>query len=212
MDINPENPQSTATYISGRKKYARPQAILWSDNAGSVAEGIRYPLGTEKEDFMILSDDNRGEISITQQRIESRQRMVNGTMRSYHIADKISLSVSWTRLPSRSFSRNVIFNSSGIPQLNTGDTEYTSDGGAGGVEILDWYENHVGPFYVFLGYDKYNNNAFKTGGAVTDQSFSHLGVYNDIRLMYFSSFDYSVEKRGSNNFDFWNISASLEEV
>lgn len=212
MDINPENPQSTAMYISGRKKYARPQAILWSDNAGSVAEGIRYPLGTEKEDFMILSDDNRGEISIAQQRIESRQRMVNGTMRSYHIADKISLSVSWTRLPSRSFSRNVIFNSIGIPQLNTGDTEYTSDGGAGGVEILDWYENHVGPFYVFLGYDKYNNNAFKTGGAVTDQSFSHLGVYNDIRLMYFSSFDYSVEKRGSNNFDFWNISASLEEV
>ena len=212
MDINPQNPQSTSTYVSGRKRYARPQAILWSDNAGSVADGIRYPLGTEKEDFMILSDDNRGEISITQQRIESRQRMVNGTMRSYHIADKISLSVSWNRLPSRSFSRNVVFNSTGAPQLNVGDTEYTSDGGSGGVEILDWYENHPGPFYVFLGYDKYNNNAFKVGGDITDQSFSHLGVYNDIRLMYFSSFDYSVEKRGSNNFDFWNISVSLEEV
>ena len=212
MDINPQNPQSTSTYISGRKKYSRPQAILWSDNAGSVTNGIRYPLGTEKEDFMILSDDNRGEISIGQQRIESRQRMVNGTMRSYHIADKISLSVSWNRLPSRSFSRNVIFNSAGVPQLNTGDTEYTSDGGAGGVEVLDWYENHSGPFYVFLGYDKYNNNAFKVGGAVTDQSFDHLTVYNDIRLMYFASFDYSVEKRGSNNFDFWNISVSLEEV
>jgi hypothetical protein len=52
-------------------------------------------LSIEKEDFVICSDHNRAEMSITQQRIESRQRMINGTMRSYHIADKVSLSVSW---------------------------------------------------------------------------------------------------------------------
>lgn len=211
MDISPSNPTATSTYISGRKRYARPQSMLWSDNAGTISEGVRIPSGNEKEDFIILSDHNRGEMSIAQQRIENRQRMVNGTMRSYHIADKISLSCSWTRLPSRSYSRNVNFDSSGQPTLS-GATEYTVDGGAGGVELLDWYESHSGPFYVYLGYDKYNNDSFKVAGEITDESFNYLSIYNDVRLMYFSNFDYTVEKRGGTNFDFWTINVSLEEV
>lgn len=211
MDISPSNPASTSTYISGRKRYARPQAMLWSDNAGTISEDVRIPIGNEKEDFIILSDHNRAEMSIAQQRIENRQRMVNGTMRAYHIADKISLSCSWTRLPSRSYSRNVNFDVYGQPTLS-GATEYTVDGGAGGVELLDWYESHQNPFYVYLGYDKYNNNSFKVAGNVTDKSFNYLSIYNDVRLMYFANFDYTIEKRGGTNFDFWTISVSLEEV
>lgn len=212
MDINPDNPTATTSYISGRKRYNRPQAMLWSDNAGTITNAIRIPSGIGKEDYIILSDHNRGEISVVQQRIESRQRMINGGMRSYHIADKISLTCSWSRLPSRSYSRNVIFDSSGAPQMSGTDQEYTVDGGAGGVELLDWYETHPGPFYVYLGYDKYNNNSFKVAGQITDDSFEHLSVYNDVRLMYFSSFDYSVEKRGGTNFDFWTVNVSLEEA
>jgi hypothetical protein len=212
MDINPNNPSSTSAYMSGRKRYSRPQAMLWSDNAGTVSNGIRIPSGLEKEDFIILSDHNRGEMSVSQQRIESRQRMINGGMRSYHIADKISISCSWNRLPSRSYSRNVVFNSAGVPQMSGSDQEYTVDGGAGGVELLDWYENHSGPFYVYLGYDKYNSNSLKVAGQVTDESFNYLSIYNDIRLMYFSAFDYSIEKRGATNFDFWTVNVSLEEA
>lgn len=212
MDIDPDNPTTTTSYISGRKRYSRPQAMLWADNAGTIESAIRIPGGLEKEDYLILSDHNRGEISFTPQRIESRQRMVNGGMRSYHIADKVMISCSWTRLPSRSYSRNVNFNTLGKPQMSGNDQEYTADGGAGGVEMLDWYENHQGPFYVYLGYDKYNNDSFKTAGKITDESFNHLSVYNDVRLMYFSSFDYSVEKRGGTNFDFWTVSVSLEEA
>lgn len=211
MDINPSNPIATSSYISGRKRFARPQAMIWADNFGTISEGTRFPIGNEKEDFIILSDHNRGEISISQERVETRQRMVNATMRSYHIADKISISCSWNRLPSRSYSRNVNFNSLGKPTLS-GATEYTVDGGAGGVELLDWYESHPGPFYVYLGYDKYNNDSFKTAGDVTDESFNYLGIYNDVRLMYFSGFEYAIEKRGGTNFDFWNISVSLEEA
>ena len=133
MDISPPNPTATSNYISGRKRYVRPQAMLWSDNSGSIVNGVRIPGGIEKEDFIICSDHNRAEMNISQQRIESRQRMINGTMRSYHIADKISLSVSWDRLPSRSYNRNVNFDSSGKPTMLTTDTEYTADGGAGGV-------------------------------------------------------------------------------
>ena len=213
MDINPSNPNSTSTYIAGRKKYSRPQAMLWSDNDGNIDESkMRFPDGKEKKNFIICSDHNRGEMSISQQRIESRQRMINGTMRSYHIADKISLSVSWGRLPSRSFSRNVIFDSAGKSVMSATDQEHTVDGGAGGVELLDWYENHSGPFYVYLGYDKFNSNSFKVANNVEDESFTHLGVYNDVRMMYFSNFDYSIEKRGGTNFDFWTVNVSLEEV
>ena len=228
MDTNPNNlelvtvdpPTIPSTQVYGpnympkRVKWSRPQAILWSDNAGTIMDDVRFPLGIEKEDFLILSDHNRGEMNISQQRIETRQRMINGTMRSYFIANKITLSVSWSMLPSRSFSRNVTFDENGKPIVlpNNPYTEYTADAGAGGVEVLDWYENHAGPFYVFLAYDKYNNASFATGGSVTDSSFDYLSIYNDVRLMYFSSFEYSIQKRGASNFDFWNISASLEEV
>lgn len=212
MDISPDNPTTTSTYISGRRKYSRPQAMLWSDNAGTITGGVRIPNGLEKEDYIILSDHNRAEISMSKQRIETRQRMVNGTMRSYHTADKLSISCSWSRLPSRSYSRNVNFDASGNPVMSGSDQEYTVDGGAGGVELLDWYENHTGPFYVYLAYDKYNNNSFKVAGQITDESFNYLSIYNDVRLMYFSSFEYTIEKRGGTNFDFWTVNVSLEEV
>lgn len=210
MDINPQNPTATSTYITGRKRYARPQAMLWSDNSGTVSAGVRIPIGTEKEDFIICSDHNRQEISISQQRIENRQRMINGTMRSYHVADKITLSTSWQMLPSRSYNRNVNFSSSGVAQTLTGDVEYTADGGSGGLELLDWYENHSGPFWVYLGYDKYNNMTI--GNTIQDSSFDYLSIYNDVRQMYFSSFEYSIQKRGGTNHDLWNVSVSLEEV
>ena len=211
MDISPSNPSATSSYIAGRKRYARPQAMIWSNNSATITEGVRFPIGNEKEDFIILSDHNRGEISIAQQRVETRQRMINATMRSYHVADKITVSCSWNRLPSRSYSRNVNFNTAGQAELS-GASEYTVDGGAGGVELLDWYESNSGPFYVYLSYDKYNNDSFKVAGNVTDESFNYLSIYNDIRLMYFSNFDYSIEKRGGTNFDFWNINVSLEEA
>jgi hypothetical protein len=202
---------ATSTYISGRKVYARPQALLFSDNAGTLTDGVYYPSGTEKEDFIVLSDHNRGEISISQQRIETRQRMINGTMRSYHTADKTAISVAWNTLPSRSFNRDISFGPDGKPVMpNPTDYENTVDGGAGGVELLEWYQNHSGPFWVYLAYDKYIN--FTTGGVIDDDSFDHLAIYNDIKQMYFASFDYTITKRGGTNFDFWNISLTLEEV
>jgi hypothetical protein len=213
MDINPNNPVATASYISGRKRWARPQAMLWSDNAGTIEGNLRYPSGREKEDFIICSDHNRSEMSISNQRIETRQRMINATMRSYHVADKISISVGWDRLPSRSYNRSTNFDALGDPiSLYPDDKEFTVDGGAGGVELLDWYENHSGPFYVYLGYDKFNASTFNTGGAVTDASFNHLSVYNDVRLMYFASFDYSVQLRGATNHDMWSVNVTLEEA
>lgn len=231
-------------YMQGRKKYQRPQAMLWADNPGTVVDGFHIPLGNEvgsdgtldqAGEFLILSDNNRESIEFTKDRIEVRKRMVNGRMRSYHVADKLQISTSWTMLPSRSFSETPSFysddtsieNLDGKPRVRTQDQyelidtdndpytpsdsvlfrnqQYTTDGGAGGVNLLDWYENHTGSFWVYLAYDKFNN--------FTDEnSMSKLGRYNQVVEVFFSDFTYSVVKRGGSNYDFWDVSVTLEEV
>jgi hypothetical protein len=208
---------ATAAYVSGRKRYQRPQAILWSENAGTLTDGLYVPTGQEIgadpaltaggiDQFLILSDHNRSEMSFSTERIEKRERTINGRMRSYHIADKLKMNVSWNNLPSRAYLDVADFNASGVsPRKNT-TGEYTSDGGAGGMEILDWYENHKGPFWMFLAYDKYKNFGDNDG------AFVNLGKYNQIIQVYFSDFNYSVVKRGGSNHDLWNISVMLEEV
>lgn len=202
---------ATSTYLTGRKKYRRPQAMLWSDAPPEISNGYYVPANfevnaaTSGDDFLILSDHNRKEISFKPERIEQRQRMINGRMRSYHIADKLTISTSWELLPSRAFSGDPQFNVSSGAVGTAGLTQYTVDGGAGGNELLDWYNNHTGSFYVFLAYDKKSN--FAEAG-----QYGHLAEYNEVIEMFISSFDYTVVKRGGASFDFWNISVTLEEV
>ena len=236
-----------ASYILGRKKYARPQALLLSDspaekvvlNEGTPEESFLYlPPGFEvnsenflesntTDNFLILSDHNRGEISFSTDRIEKRERMINGRMRSYHVADKLNLSVSWQNLPSRSFSQVPNFNDvtgktslrtsgqrspgedgsfSVLPNSTASTQQYTVDGGAGGADLLDWYENHQGSFWVYLAYDKPQEFASESN------PYGHLGKYTEFVEVFFSDFQYSVVKRGASNHDFWDVNISLEEV
>lgn len=219
---------ASVNYMTGRKQYARPQALLLANNPGTVSpEGFYIPEGNEIgaailpgtptdeiNNFVILSDDNRAPIDFSIERIESRQRMINGRMRSYHIADKLSISVSWDMLPSRAFRSAPEFNTNdGSSSLNgqfgkpnAADAQFTSDGGAGGVDILNWYENNPGSFWVYLAYDK------RTNFANSQDSYLKLQQYNEIVEVFFANFDYSVVKRGGTNYDFWNISFTLEEV
>jgi len=195
--------------------------MLWSDNPGTLEGGVYVPQGYEIgsvspqdtelssiDQFIILSDDNRSSIDFAPTRIERRERMINGRMRSYHIADKMTISTSWDMLPSRSYFTDPEFDPTTGESLykNIPNQEYTSDGGAGGVEILDWYEQHKGPFWVFLSYDKYNNFGKDA------EDFAKLGRYSQIMQMYIADFNYSVQRRGANTYDFWNISVALEEV
>lgn len=259
---------ASTEYILGRKKYGRPQAMLWADNPGTLtSSGLYVPTGTEigaiavdteiPDAFIILSDHGRSPINISPERIEKRERMINGRMRSYHIADKLKIDLSWDMLPSRAYRDDPQFAQSDtdavlgsytdpntldttqpvlVPEYKTGQSrlrgmsgEYTVDGGAGGVELLEWYENHKGPFWAYLSYDKYTN--FPT--TETKSKYNHLAEYNQVIEVYITKFDYSVVKRGQqyiigyeknadgtnilskpiyNGHDFWNVSVSLEEV
>lgn len=212
---------ATEAYMLGRKRYQRPQAMVWSENPGTLVDGLYIPNGFEtnsdidaEEDeslldqFLILSDDNRSALDFKPERIESRKRMANGRMRSYHIADKMTLSTSWDMLPSRAYALRPNYNleNGKSPYINNNLQEYTTDGGAGGVDLLKWYENHKGSFWVFLAYDK-----FSVFGD-NDAAYAHLPQYNQLIEMFISDFSYSVVKRGGSNHDFWNISVTLEEV
>jgi hypothetical protein len=217
---------ATNTYMSGRKKYSRPQAMLFADNPGTKVNGFYIPDGSEigsytasedtTGDFLILSDDNRSSIEFKPTRIEKRERMINGRMRSYHIADKIQISASWEMLPSRAYDTKADFDANGNADMvktvsRTNPLEFTTDGGAGGVELLDWYENHKGSFWVYLSYDKYTNFE-DTDLTEVDNRFNNLNKYNEIIEVFFSDFSYSVVKRSGLNFDFWNVSLTLEEA
>lgn len=216
-------------YMLGRRRFARPQGMLWSENPGTLEvvdqgtseEKIYYiPAGYEIgqdlpenpdsnliDQFIILSDDNRSAMDLATNRIEKRERMINGRMRSYHIADKLTLSTSWQMLPSRAYKGDPEFDSLGkSPDYKNLNREFTSDGGAGGAEILDWYNQHQGSFWVFLSYDNY-----KTFGA-GDAAYNQLDKYSEVVEMFITNFDYSVEKRGASLHDLWNISVTLEEV
>lgn len=203
---------ATKDYIySGRKQYARPQGMLWADNPGTTEDGFYVPDGDENwvgstmPNFIVLSDDNRGDIQVTPQRIEQRKRMVNGRMRSYHVADKLQISTSWQMIPSRASNLKPEFNSTtGLPSDLA--SMYTSDGGAGGNELLDWYENHKGSFWVYLAYDKYTNFGHE------DAAYANIGKYNQVIEMYISNFTYTIKKRGSTNMDMWDINVTLEEA
>ena len=243
MSVSANYIYGNGSTIKGRKTWKRPQAMLWADAAPTISGSKLIPVGYEigsdlssEDQFLILSDHNRAALEMSTERIEQRQRMANGTMRSYHIADKLTISTSWSMLPSRSFKDYPNFNNvdtnpdaaidnTGKPQLMaqpySGGSEvsavpsgskfypqeqYTADGGAGGGEMLDWYENHTGPFWVLLSYDKYNN--FGTNNAAR----ARLSEYSQALQMYISSFTYSVVKRGGDNFDMWDVSVTLEEV
>lgn len=219
---------ANAEYMAGRQKYQRPQALLWSNNPGTLALAPKanpsdpdkyvyvpdgYEIGINQllvvdpnlaDDFIVLSDHNRQSLDFSPLRIETRQRMINGRMRSYHIADKLVLSTSWSMLPSRSFALKPNFGEDGI--ASTPGEMYTADGGAGGAELLDWYNNHQGSFWVFLAYDNY-----PLFGKDND-SYGYLAQYNQVMEMYISDFSYSVKKRGGSNHDMWDIQVTLEEV
>jgi hypothetical protein len=195
---------ATSGYLLGRKRFGRPQGVIWSNNSGVLSNGIVVPDGVEGEDFIVLSDHGRGELGFNKQRIENRKRLVNGNMRSYHVADKVSVSWSWDMIPSRAFSNDPIFSNVTGKQTSVSQ-EYTADGGAGGVDLIKWYEDNPGSFYMFLAYDRYDK--------FDSLPYANMDKYNEVLEVYFASFDYTVVKRGSTNtHDFFNVDVSLEEV
>ncbi len=211
------------TYIQNRKHYRRPQGLLFANNPGTASDGTYVPEGDEfgtvsgdrfvSPDWMVLTDDNRGEIDISFERIEQRKRTINGRSRSVHVADKMKISVSWDMIPSRAFigpAATAIIqagdergneNYDGMPRQN----RFTTDGGAGGADMERWYRDNPGNFWVYLAYDNFHRYNY------SEDPWGHLTKYNERVEVFFTEFSHTVVKRGSQ-YDFWNVSLSLEEA
>ena len=175
------------SYDNLQQIWARPSLIILTDtepNAGTGSNTNKWDLG---DNYLYLSDDSRSDLSISFERIEHKQRMINGTMRSYHVADKRTYSTSWKGLPSR---KDFV---SEVEMKNLNNF-------AGGQEILDWYNTHNGSFWALFVYDS---------DATTVKSDIKYNV--ETVNVFFESFSYNVTKRRLDT-DLWDITLSLVEV
>ena len=182
-------------YLQGRKKWDRPQAIIFSNVRFRIVEGGYIPPedANEGTDFMILTDHNRGDLQMNPNRIESRSRMIDGTSRSHHVVDKATLNTSWSQLPGVVATEKLIFDPITGEQVS-GGASYVADDSSSAEDMIDWYDTHTGPFWVYLSYEK-NGTQMQ---------------YIDQKLMYFESFSKTLSKRGL--YDIWKIEISLSEV
>jgi hypothetical protein len=178
------------TYAILDKKYLRPSMIIFCEDepvAGTGGNAGKWELGAN---YLYITDDGRSDLSVSTERIEYRQRMINGRMRKYHVADKKSFSTSWADLPSRKTRAGSISDG----RSNT----ITSDAFAAGNDIKDWYETYTGDFWVILVFDN-------------DDAASNLANTVSVHNVFFDSFNFSVTKRGQYN-DLWNVDIILVEA
>lgn len=170
--------------------WSRPALMIFTDSRPTVidADTGQYNLGTAESGYIYLTDDSRSPLQIGIERIEYKKRMINGRMRSYHVADKRTFSVSWNDLPSVR------------GELSEPKRSSISTGWASAPQMLTWYNDHPDSFFMTLVYDH------GQGGTANNIKYS-LETYN----VFFDDFSYSVNKRGPTH-DLWDISMSLVEV
>lgn len=77
-----------------------------------------------------LTEHNRSEVNVNFERIEESDRMANGRLRKWFVADKRSWDVSWDMVPH--------------------SATYTVDGGLGGEEIENFHLANPGEFYLYV--------------------------------------------------------------
>jgi len=133
-----------------------------------------------------LSEHNRQPIAISNNRIEKTQRMANGTMRKFHVADKQSINVSWNKLPSF--------------------YTYTIDGGYGALDLKSFYDGSSTKGSGALSGQSTFDVTIKYGGTTETMemifsSFSLEMVNRNVK-----------QATGDTAQEFWNVSLTLEEV
>ena len=134
-----------------------------------------------------LSDHNRQPVSIQTNRIEKQQRMANGTLRKFFIADKKSINVNWNMLPS----------------LST----FTADGGYGAIDLRSFYEGTAAKASGALS-GRSNFDVTLVYGGTATQTFNMVFTSCSFELVKRNV----KQVQGDTAQEFWNVSISLEEV
>lgn len=163
-----------ATVVAPGNTYTSPVANL---------NGLSFSSSNSLR-FRRLTEHNRQPLSLNTERIESVQRMANGTLRKYFIADKLTLSVSWEMIPS---FRNE-----------------TVDGAWAAEDIKNFYESTAGrgTFRVKINPTVFSPSLVEESDGALADDYTYT--------MAFTSCDFTVLKRGLQTF--WSVNISLEQV
>ena len=190
IDITPDY-SATATYYPEDKVYYN--ATLWKRKTGALTTAGQTPAAgstfweTSTDRWTKLSEHNRQPLSLEHNRIEKSQRMSNGTLRKFFIADKKSFSTSWEMLPSFK--------------------DLTVDGGLGAVDIQRFYSS-VGKetfdIKIYYGKEKL------ASGSIVDREESYNVNFTSCS---FSVVKRNVKGATTDPAqEFWSVSISMEEV
>lgn len=134
-----------------------------------------------------VTDHGRSSLNISTEPIETKQRMVNGTMRKHVVAKKRTFSWSYTNLPDKA-------------------TAFLANGTTNGNWLEEFYNSTTGAFLMRL----------RQGSDQSATTLVRTGTVNDsdnerIFTVMFSEFSKDVIKRGLQ-FDLWDLSLAVEEV
>lgn len=154
--------------------------MSWKENA------IMYWSSDGGATWNKISDHNRAPLSIGFERIETKNRMVDATLRRYSVAKKRTISVSWENFPSKI-----------SPTYNGRAGLGTVDGGWAGEDIETFHNTVDGAFKVKL------RKGIDEAKSASDGSIEVI----DVMMTDFSK---DIVKRGT--VDLWSLSVTLEEV
>lgn len=133
-----------------------------------------------------LSEHNRQPVSLNNNRIEKTQRMSNGTLRKFFVADKKAINVSWNMLPS--------------------SYTYTVDGGYGAIDLKNFYEGIAAKASGALsGRSTFDVTVSYGGSSSTYEMIFTSCSFEIVRRNV-------KEKTTDTAQEFWNVSLSMEEV
>lgn len=145
----------------------------------SASAGIQ--VSTDGVTYYPLTDHNRAPLDFSYDNLEKMNRMADGTMRKFVVARKQKITSSWKELPSGTID-------SGNP--NSGISNLTVDGYAGGAWIKSFYEKNLfNPIYIKVAHSQQNyaqSNSFTPSAASAS--------YQVFRV-FMTGFSYSVSKR-----------------
>lgn len=128
----------------------------------STAAGIW--ISPDNNTWYKLTDDNRDPIVSTPIRIEQSQRMANGTLRKFVVANKNIIDASWKFIPSAS---STLYTGPG----STGAFTPTTDGNYGAAFLKAFYNKYVfQPIYIRL----INSTDSVAGGFSTARAGSYI--------------------------------------
>ena len=202
IDIHPKYNADFEAYSPGNKVYYND--ILWKRKTGAPSTKAQTPavgstfwektdeidlvnqIGVNQIEWVKLSEHNRQPLSLEHNRIEKSQRMSNGTLRKFFIADKKNFSTSWEMLPSFS--------------------NLTVDGGYGAVDLQKFYSSvGANTFNIKIVYgQKGESPSITNREEYYNVSFTSCSFSVVKRNVKGKTIDAAQE--------FWSVSISMEEV